>query len=258
MTFSVDSLKTEWGKSNPDLSKVGQILAQAKIALLSIQISPGSSLPSLSDMVLARDVLEIGALYSNKVEDSAAFERYFLQLKTYYFDLNDQLTESSNKWLIVGMNLMRLLAYNELSLFHTELEVLDPKVLHDVNFVAYPVALEQYLIEGSYNRIFKAKSDLPSHTFSFFFERLAVTVRMEIAQCCERAFLRLPFAEARKLLFLDSDTEAKALAEKLGWVMEGSSYSFKVPEKIISKASIQSDALVEKTMGLALELERIV
>ncbi|KNC85435.1 hypothetical protein SARC_02385 [Sphaeroforma arctica JP610] len=177
MSFYVDTLKAEWARSNPDLSKVGKLLTQTKISLLSIQVAPGSSLPSTADMLLARDVLEIGALYSNKAEDPNAFERYFLQLKTYYFDLVSILPESNNKWEIVGMNLMRLLAYNELSLFHTELEVLDVNVLNDIRCVAYPVALERYLIEGAYNRIFKAKAELPSPAFSFFFEKLAVTVR---------------------------------------------------------------------------------
>lgn len=41
---------------------------------------------------------------------------------------------SSLEHLVVGLNLLRLLVYNRISEFHTDLELLDPEVL--LNFMA--------------------------------------------------------------------------------------------------------------------------
>ena len=63
------------------------------------------------------------------------------------------LPESSLKYQLLGMNLLCLLAQNRVSEFHTELELLSPQDIQSNTFIHYPVSLEQYLMEGCYNKV---------------------------------------------------------------------------------------------------------
>ena len=48
-------------------------------------------------------------------------------------------------------------------------------------YISYPVHLEQYLMEGSYNKVFLLKENVPADTYKFFVEKLLLTLREEIA-----------------------------------------------------------------------------
>lgn len=78
----------------------------------------------------AGEVLELGAQWSIRAGDVAAFERYMAQLKVYYYDLVAALPPSPLAKQLIGLDLLRLLAQNKLVQFHTMLERLDPRDLH--------------------------------------------------------------------------------------------------------------------------------
>ncbi len=82
-------LKTEWDRPAHSLEKCEGLLAKLKIYLTKLSFLPilssGEGL-SKQELVIARDVLEIGALHSIETKDNASFERYLAQLKCYYFD----------------------------------------------------------------------------------------------------------------------------------------------------------------------------
>ena len=80
--------------------------------------------------------------------------------------------------------------------FHTELERLDPALLpvgqgEGNIYISYPVHLEQYLMEGSYNKVFLLKENVPADTYKFFVEKLLLTLREEIAGPCRDVTLCL-------------------------------------------------------------------
>ena len=62
--------------------------------------------------MIARDILETGALYSVASEDIPGFERYLAQLKSYYLDYKIDLPESPYKYQLLGLNLLSLLSQN--------------------------------------------------------------------------------------------------------------------------------------------------
>ncbi len=78
---------------------------------------------------------------------------------------------SSYQYQILGLNLLRLLALNRIAEFHTELELI-PLDKHDNIYIKHPIQLEQYIMEGSYNKVFSAAKDLPAPSYSFFIEYL--------------------------------------------------------------------------------------
>nr|KAG5712337.1 hypothetical protein BaRGS_023916 [Batillaria attramentaria] len=64
----------------------------------------------------------------------------------------DDLPESTFKYQLLGLNLLCLLSQNRLAEFHTELELLPVKELQTNIYIKHPVSMEQYLMEGSYNK----------------------------------------------------------------------------------------------------------
>ena len=42
-----------------------------------------------------------------------------------------------------------------MSEFHTEIERLDPSEIHDDIYIKHPIQIEQYLMEGNYNKVRK-------------------------------------------------------------------------------------------------------
>lgn len=81
-------LKSEWEHSNHNLEKIEKHLSQLKLHLTKLQFLPielGEQI-SKQELIVARDVLEIGAFFSIETKNIPAFERYMAQLKCYYFD----------------------------------------------------------------------------------------------------------------------------------------------------------------------------
>lgn len=112
-------LFAEWTRPTKNIENIDNSLENLKLTLS--QISFQQSELSASSLVHCRDVLEIGAFFSIETQRIDAFERYFSQLKVYYFDYRDipGLPESTNKYQLLGLNLLRLLSQNRLAEFHT-------------------------------------------------------------------------------------------------------------------------------------------
>jgi len=81
-------LKADWDRPNHNLQKCEELLSKLKIYLTKLSFLPIESSDKISkqELIVARDVLEIGAFYSIESKDNASFERYLAQLKCYYFD----------------------------------------------------------------------------------------------------------------------------------------------------------------------------
>ncbi len=91
-------LTSEWKKG--DLSACSTTLDQVRLLLsrsMSFLPVDGDAVGDKrrKELLLSRDVLEIGALHSVKQRDEAAFERFVAQLKTYYGDYSSVLPESA-------------------------------------------------------------------------------------------------------------------------------------------------------------------
>ncbi|NXV56339.1 PSMD8 ATPase, partial [Molothrus ater] len=85
---------------------------------------------------------------------------------------------------------------------------------HGNLFIRHPVSLEQYLMEGSYNKVFLAKGNIPAESYTFFIDILLDTIRDEIAGCIEAAYERILFPEAARILFFSSPRKMTDYAKK--------------------------------------------
>ncbi|KAM7288546.1 hypothetical protein ISCGN_028763 [Ixodes scapularis] len=80
-------LTQEWSKKTPNLEKCGELLTKLKVTLTQLPFLPTSNTSvTKRELLVARDILEIGAQWSIATRDIPSFERYMAQLKCYYLD----------------------------------------------------------------------------------------------------------------------------------------------------------------------------
>ncbi|KAI9723746.1 MAG: hypothetical protein M1812_001046 [Candelaria pacifica] len=255
-----------------DYTKSTSLLSRAKLALLSLNaLVPSSQIPQ-PVLLLARETLELGALVSIRRQDPASFTRYFQQLQPFYDLPASQLSkEGSSESKVTGLHLLLLLSQGDYAGFHTVLESLEVaaqsdggKGLEGDKFVQYPVMLEQWLMEGAYDRVWGVtKSEkVPSEEYAVFSDVLVGTIRSEIASCSEKAYPSLPISNAKNLLFLDSEGSVIEFAQARGWVVKDGRIYFPLQqEQGVSNEKetlAMSEQVIENTIGYARELEMIV
>lgn len=251
-------LKAEWGKKPCDLDKCAGYLSSLKICLTQLSFLPTSNTnASTPELILARDILELGAQWSILKKDIPSFERYMAQLKCYYFDFSGSLAESPFTYQLLGLNLLCLLSQNRVAEFHTELELLPSKEIQNNIYIKHPIALEQYLMEGSYNKVFLARFNVPAESYLFFIDILLDTIRVEIASCIEASFHTITLPQATKILFYENQKDTKAFGEKHNWDFDGKSYKFVRAEKHGEKC-IPAKSITGNMLMYAKELEMIV
>lgn len=278
-----ERLNLAW--SSGDMSTVGELLPKMKILLLNLTFLPTGKegVVDAKELLLARDTLEIGALWSIETKNIPAFQRYVAQLKCYYFDFSAQLPDSPYKYQILGLNLLSLLAQNRLAEFHTEMELLSVEEQHNI-YIKHPIILEQFLMEGSFHRVFLSKGNVPAQNYTFFINMLMDTIRREIASCVEKAyahvskrckyipshifFLIFTFfkptqmlvEEASKVLMFDSLEQLLQFAEKRSWLRDSTAryFTFSQEKKKEDLHFIGNTFLICQELGYARELEKIV
>lgn len=253
-----DTLRRELGALQPDLKKCGQLLTKLKIQLAGLSYLSSNVKPETKNLLLARDVLELGAQWSIRSKDIPSFERYISQLQTYYHDYRTILPESQRMYSLLGLNLLRLLAQNRIADFHTALETLDPSLLQENIYIKHPVQLEQSLMEGSYNKVWNARQDVPADEYLFFIDILMGTIRNEIASCSEKAYTSLPLADAATLLFFKNTEEILVFGKERGWTVvptEKKIYFQKVDNET---TGLPAEQIIQQTLTYARELEQIV
>lgn len=231
----------ESASSSKDFESCARSLEEIKLLLTrSVMLPPLTAELNVKDLLLSREVYEAGAFLSIRTKDILAFERYVAQLKVLYNDFGcggrprasrpflcdppiapnarrrSMLPESQHQYPILGLNLLRLLAQNRTAEFHTELELI-PADLHTSNvYIKHPMQLEQFIMEGSFSKVLKARVDgLYSKDGEYFMSMLTDTVREEIANCAEKAYASLSLESACKVLMLNSASELESYAQEV-------------------------------------------
>merc|ERR1719219_3083366 len=223
-------------------------------------LSDGDKPMDERELLLAREVYEIGAQYSVATKDVSSFERYMSMLKSIYTDQSAALPESSRMYELLGLNLLFLLSQNRLGDFHTELELLPPDILLSNPYIENPVQLEQFIMEGKYNKVIDTRYNVPAESYKFFIDILLVTIRDEMASCMEKSYENIDAEECRKMLHLDAG-ELEKYAQEKEWIFEknGKEISFLPSEKKPShEMEVPSKELAAMAITYAKEMEKIV
>ncbi|KAK2466364.1 hypothetical protein APHAL10511_002006 [Amanita phalloides] len=243
-----------------DIKKCGSLLAQLKIALIEAGLLLPQGEKNLNDLVVSRDILEIGAFWSIRAQDVPSFDRYFSQLQIFYTDYSSVLPPSKRELPIRGLNLIRLLTQNRIADFHTTLESLPIRAdaIADNPYISHPVNLERWLMEGSYSKVWNARGEAPAEEYKFFVDSLMGTIRNEIASCEEAAYESLPIKDAVTLLFFANQSELLKFAEQRGWQVNIAASSITFAKKVEERLEIPKEKLISASLAYARELEQIV
>ena len=203
------------------------LLTRAKILLTTHHLLTPTSETPAQQIELARTVFEIGAFNSIHLRDKAGFVNYLGYLQNFYSLGLGGPKEAE----LTGLNLLRLLAENKIAEFHTQLEIIDATTgsVASSEPVKFAKGLEEWVMEGAYNRVWKAGEGQGVNVYQkFFLDVLMDTIRYilfsivgwtdcrnEIATCLERAYPSLPVSDTQILLFFPSqDSQGfKAFAE---------------------------------------------
>jgi 26S proteasome regulatory subunit N12 len=210
---------------------------------------------SKQEVLLVRETLEYATLLAAKTKDLSSFERHVNQVKSYYG--RSDVDRSSREYLILGLNLLRLLAENRIGEFHTELELIPVKE-HNNMYIKQPIDMELYLMEGSYNKLRAARDKVPAQEYLVFMDILMETVRKEIADCAEKAYKQLKVTAAQKLLFLDSDSAVTNYALSRGWTVSGNYIQFGGTDGKEHTNAESANEVIARTLTYAKEMERII
>ncbi|MCJ1375820.1 regulatory particle non-ATPase, partial [Loxospora ochrophaea] len=260
----LSSVLARLSSTPPTSPETTSLLSKAKLTLLHLNALVPTPTTSPSLLHLARQTLESGALISIRLQNPDAFTRYFQQLQPFYelppsaFSSKDAGQRSK----VTGLYLLLLLTKGDYAGFHTVLEGLEVEAgaggagLEGDRYLQYPVMLERALMEGSYDKVWEAtrrEGGAPGEEFGVFSEVLIHTIRSEIASCSEKAYPSLPIANAKNLLFLDSEGGVVEFARDRGWVVRDGRIYFpgQQGEDLRTEKDIlvASGTVIENTIG---------
>ena len=174
------------------------------------------------------------------------------------------MPESPLKYKIIGLNLLSLLAQNRVADFHTELELLPPKELQNNVYIRHPVTLEQWLMEGSYNKVFGSKDQVPAPAYAYFIDILLDTIRVEIANCIEKAYENINLVEAARMLYFAQASQLTDFIAVRQWIVDTPNKRLIFPDnqektvKTETRLPIPAESLAGRVIEYARELELIV
>lgn len=283
-------LKTsfEAAKSDSDLAKCEQQLSQLKLAVFANLSTLRDPAAQSEERQVTQETLELACFLSIRLKSEQSFERHVSQLKMYYSD-----KAQGQKYQILGLYLLHLLAADRIGDFHTELELI-PVEDHANEYIKRPIELERYLMEGNYTKVLEAQKDTkPYH--EYFMQRLEEMVRSKVGASLERSYDKIPASVAITMLILkdvaalqkyvvtenerkgreEAEMEKKAREEAdepMGdmtpsltrrapvrlarWEVKGDTLHFvKTQEKRLTLPAME---LMVNTIGYATDLERIV
>lgn len=257
-------------KSTPPTSPYAEtaaLLSRAKLLLLKLNaLTPTATTPPAL-LALARGTYEQGALASIRAKDPDAFTRYVAQLRPFYELLQaGEGAEAGERNKVTGLYLLLLLTQGLYGEFHSELEALSAGGggvdVEGDRYLGYPVRLERWLMEGSYDRVWKAmkKGEVPCEEFGVFSEILTSQIRSEIASSSERAYPSLPLSSTKSLLFLESEGAVVEFARSRGWIVKDGQIFFPSAQETGEEEQEKemSQMVIENTLGYARQLETIV
>merc|ERR1719215_1787900 len=209
---------------------------------------------SEEEVAIAQAMLELAVLVSAKAMDTRSLERHLVQAKAYYLDYK---RPSDDKPLVLGLGLLHLLTENRLAEFHADLELISiEERKHPL--VEFCVTLEDWLMEGSYNRILSKCKDVPTPYYAGFMSKLRGTVRDEIADCSASSYDTLTLDAAQKMMVFSTRTELLSYIEtnQPEWHVEAGTILFNAAQK--SRLAVPAMSLIANSLHYATELEKIV
>ncbi|ODQ51462.1 hypothetical protein SAICODRAFT_95652 [Saitoella complicata NRRL Y-17804] len=269
-TFS--ELKSAFYESH-DHQRCQPLLLKLKVQLAEEGVLVPSPEAPHAKLLIAREALEIGAYTAIHLTSPSTFARYFTQLSPFYFP-SLGLPASEHQYPLTGLHLLYLLSESKIAEFHIFLESLAESDLEQ-KWLKHAVMLERWLMEGSYDRVWRARNEAPADEYLFFMDMLMETIRNEIAECAERAYTVLPLTNAKQIFFLEDESSVVDFANEHEWDVRDSRIYFPAAGATdgdammidgdaqkagvaLKSTGLPTEKMIAQTLEYARELEQIV
>ncbi|KAH8740270.1 proteasome regulatory subunit Rpn12 family [Cryptosporidium ryanae] len=263
--------KTEFKKiPNCNMSNIGNLIKEMKIMLTEFpSMSLNSKEYDITELIIARDVLELSVLMCAVNEDYSGFERDFLNLQRLYIDFYEIIPTSENQNMIRGLHLLFLLCNDRIGDFHLSLENI-PIIDREDILISSVRDIEHHLMDGNYNKIMQLQNNLPSPYYKSFYKHLTNTCREKVAKCIECSFDRISINKLKDMMKFSSNEELISFINRISQKSASpvdENISSKIQWKLIDnvvyferevKRNTTNLDLISNSLGYALEFERIV
>ena len=148
------------------------------------------------------EVYEYATFLSVEKKDIEEFERNICILRSFYDEFDSLIGKSQRKNAILGLYLLYLLAYNKISQYHTEIELIPQEDIESNIYIKVPVSLETYFVQGSYQKILQQQHNVPQVAYNFFIEKFVDAIRYEIARSAERSYESLRLRDMQTMFMI--------------------------------------------------------
>lgn len=261
----LEELINDSSSSSTDIQEKGDaIIRDLKKQFRLVIADPHKYSKTPSERDFVAHMLEDAALFILKTGRLRDFTRAYRQLAPFY-QCPGSSSSGSKQWLMVGLNLLSLLADGNVSGFHTELELIPSKIKSENQYILFVVNLEQSLMEGRYSNVVRltAATAVPSPWYSCVLHSMKDAIRADVAACIEAAYDTLPVDDAMKFLFFEPSQKAgfEAFADERGWPVSTDGKVMLAEVKTrnsAGSASLSSEKLVRDSVAYSNELEKIV
>ncbi|KAL7066023.1 SAC3/GANP family protein [Cryptosporidium serpentis] len=271
----LNQAKSEYEKNNSENSHLTYMILRLKILLTQLpSLQSCSEEVDQTELLLARDVLELATFISIKQKDIATFERNVMELFIFYNDYKEIISPSKNESVIRGIYLVHLLSCDRIGEFHIALE----HILHkdrESQCISYSIELEHYLTDGNYNKIMEIRNKVPLSEYSFFIDKLVDTCRGKVAKCIEQSYEKISLDKLQNMMkFTDTDdlirfinnmssvdfenikiSDTDTLEKRIKWDLIGDTVVFTSVDQPANNTTLD---LIQNSLGYAIELERII
>ncbi|KAA3671039.1 26S proteasome regulatory subunit N12 [Paragonimus westermani] len=118
--------------------------------------------------------------------------------------------------------------------------------------------MEQYLMEGNFQRVFLSKDNVPSRRYDFFIDILLNTTRNEVASCIEAAYESLSLDEAARTLFYDDVQSMLSFGQTRNWTLDKDNVYHFQKDTRQEDDSVPSSDVTKVMLEYTKELDQII
>ncbi|KAL7714923.1 26S proteasome non-ATPase regulatory subunit [Entamoeba marina] len=153
--------------------------------------------------------------------------------------------------------LLSLLAQNALAEFHTHLESIDQNAFQNNN-IKQVISMEQFFIEGRYNKVLECASQLTLENSSTLLPSLKKTIVNAVADTIQVAYKELPISYAEKILMVDNNEQLNYIIQERNWNLNGNKLVFGgLPIERKKGESLNSFQFIEESLSLIKEIDEL-
>lgn len=272
--MSLEKLTTQLTElfNKEDYENAYKLLSPIKIQLLEHQflVPTIKSKINPNDLLITRQILEIGAIICINLLKMTEFSNYITQLKPFYLLESMKSSISSQRNKLLSLYLLLLITQDDLSLFHVELENflnygMNIDDLEQDEFLKIPINFEKWIIDGDFNKIYEfltINKNFPCSEFNLFIDDILQSIRFNIANNLEKVYKFLPVENLKLLLFLKDLNEIEVFISNFNWKLNNSIVELGGNSNSVS-ANIEEETndeklIIKNSLVYANEMERII